>query len=164
MTQAGERLGEARAAYQKRDWKVARDRFLAASESMPLPASDRYALARCWWWLGDLEACGQNLAEAHVAAAEEGDAELAATAALELGLTHLLRGNVPVGSGWVGRAARLAEDFPESPIHGYLALVLEVEPEFSGADPAKVREPLTAPESVANELRRFFDSVPDYAS
>ncbi|MFW6033890.1 MAG: LuxR C-terminal-related transcriptional regulator [bacterium] len=140
MTHESERLDEARAAYEIRDWEVARDGFIAASRTEPLPAGDRYALARCWWWIGDLEACSANLEDAHVRALEEGRTELAATAALELGLAHLLRGNEPVGSGWIGRAGRLAAELPEAAIHGYLALVLEVDPDFSGAEPTGTRD------------------------
>jgi DNA-binding CsgD family transcriptional regulator len=148
VTQAQQRLAEARAAYAHRDWTAARDAFRAVSEVDHLPASDRYALARCHWWSGDLPACSRDLAAAHVLALEEGALDTAATAALELGLAHLLRGNEPVGSGWLARAARLAEQLPDSPIHGYLTLVREVDFDFGDGDPADVLDAARRVEEV----------------
>lgn len=154
MTGVEDRLATARAAYERRDWTAARDSYRAASESLELAASDSYKLARCWWWLGDMDACGRCLEEAHGRALNEDVGELAVTAALELGLTYLLRGNEPVGSGWLGRAGRLAEALPEGPIHGYLSLVVEVDPEFSGADPTQT---VDAARRVHDLGRRYGD-------
>jgi DNA-binding CsgD family transcriptional regulator len=90
-------------------------------------------LARCCWWLGDVESGSRHLAEAHRLAVDGDELVTAASVALELGIVTLLRGDEPVGSGWIARAARLAEPLSEGPIHGYLTLVLEVEPEFAHA-------------------------------
>ena len=132
MTQMSGLLGQAQAAYGRRDWAAAREAYDAAADAGGLGAEDCFALARCCWWLGDIAAGARHLEEAHRVALDGGDVAMAAYIALELGVVTLLRGDEPVGSGWIGRAARLAEPLPEGPIHGYLALALEVAPELAG--------------------------------
>ena len=140
MTAWSSLLEQAQTAYGHRDWAAARDAYDAAAAAGELDAEERYALGRCCWRLGDVEAGTRHLAEAHRVALDGGDPALAAHIALDLGIFTLLRGDEPVGSGWLARAARLAEPLPEGPIHGYLALVLEVEPEFADANDGDVAD------------------------
>ena len=154
VTQPSSLLERAQAAYGRRDWAAAREAFGAAADAGGLGAEDRFALARCCWWLGDLVAGARHLEEAHRVALDQGDPGTAAYIALELGFVTLLRGDEPVGSGWIGRAARLAEPLPEGPIHGYLAIALEVEP---GLASGAADEVLDAARRVQDLGRRHGD-------
>lgn len=48
-------------------------------------------------------------------------------AAIGVAVNFYLRGDSAVGSAWIGRAARLLADEPDSAAHGYLIYLLEVE-------------------------------------
>ncbi|SNR41266.1 regulatory protein, luxR family [Haloechinothrix alba] len=133
-TELGETLGAARDAYRRRDWRTAAECFRSAADEHSLSTDDLYALSQCAWWLGEMSDCAALLERVHRAYLDEGDQAAAAMAALELGVDHLLRGDEPVGSGWLGRAARLAETVPEGPVHGYLRYILEVEAQLGAAE------------------------------
>lgn len=127
-------LARGREAVAAHEWTVGRDTLSARDADTALAPADRYLLAQCHWWLGDLARCDRELERVHRDHLEAGDAAGAAVAAMELAVDHFLRGDEPVGSGWIQRAARLAEDLPESPIHGYVILVLEIEARLVGGD------------------------------
>jgi len=131
-------LEAAREAYARRDWRAARDGFRRVAGDGALATEDLYALSQCLWWLGEIEDCIRLLEEGYRRHLDQGDEQTAALVALEVGIDHLLRGDEPVGSGWLGRASRLAEDLPEGPVHGYLAYVLDVEAHFGDVDPSAV--------------------------
>jgi DNA-binding NarL/FixJ family response regulator len=132
MTAAGEVLEAARSAYERKDWKVARDLFRSLGDD--LPSDDLSALADCSWWLGDMAETNRLWEILHHRFQEEGRPEDAARAAMELAVNHFLRGDEALGSGWLGRALRLAEDIPHGPIHGYLTYVVEVEANWRSTD------------------------------
>jgi DNA-binding NarL/FixJ family response regulator len=127
-------LTQARHAYTAHDWANAASHFDAVGADH-LSADDLAAYADAVWWLGRVDdnlrlcaaACG-----AFEADSRPGDAALAA---LRLGLFHLARGDEPQSMGWIGRAGRLAQGIPESPVHGYLQWFTEVELALLAGDP-----------------------------
>jgi DNA-binding NarL/FixJ family response regulator len=123
-------LAAAREAYGRRDWVAARARFAARHEESPLDADDLYALANCFWWLGDLDHALPTMREAHLRYLDEDRPGPAALAAVDLGYTLALRGDVAQGSGWTGRARRLLQALPEGVEHGYL-VYLDFETAFA---------------------------------
>jgi ATP/maltotriose-dependent transcriptional regulator MalT len=139
--ESGERrLAEAREAHARCDWVAAFDGFRVAHAEGLLGADDFAAMGSTAWWLGDLEESNRCLQEAHRLLVEQGRREQAAAAAMELAVNHYLRGDEALGSGWMGRAARLLEDAPEGPVHAYLAYLTEVEGNFGRVDPTTVLE------------------------
>lgn len=118
-------LDEARSAYRRRDWALARDRFGAAAAEGPLGAQDAYQLASCHWWLGELDQALPALAAAYRLFLDAGLDRTAALVALEAGYTHALRGDGAQASGWTARAARHLDnetDCGEKAYLDYLAL------------------------------------------
>lgn len=129
-------LDQARDAYRRREWRSALEGFREATGH--LTTDDVRALADCHWWLGDLAETNRLLESAHRRYLEEGRPEDAARAAMEVAINHFLRGDDALGSGWMGRALRLAQDLPPGPIHGYLTYVVEVEANWRRTEPDKV--------------------------
>ncbi|WP_404382899.1 LuxR C-terminal-related transcriptional regulator [Knoellia locipacati] len=88
-----------------------------------LPLDELRHLAEDAWWLGD-SATSMALDE-EVYRRLEADQQLdeAARQALDLGLQWVTRGDVVIGTAWLGRARRLLEGLPESVTHGYLTYV-----------------------------------------
>lgn len=114
-----EKLTQARHAYAAHDWPTAAARFDEVAPER-LTADDLAAYADAAWWLGRIEdnlRLGAAACEAFVADSRPGEA---AWAAFLLGIFHLSRGDEPQGMGWMGRAGRIVEEYPDSPIHGYL--------------------------------------------
>ena len=117
MDEHGDILTRARRAYAAQDWRSAAARFDAVPPER-LTADDLAAYADAVWWLGRIEdnlrlgaaACDAFLAESRPAEA--------ARTAMVLGIFHMARGDEPQAVGWLGRAGRLAEGIPESPVHG----------------------------------------------
>ncbi|HET7517113.1 MAG TPA: LuxR family transcriptional regulator, partial [Actinomycetes bacterium] len=139
MDGVGEVLEAAREAYRRHDWAGAREHFTAASAAGELAAADLDALADAAWWLGEVEEAVAVFEAAYRRHLDDGRPDGAAMAAIGIAVTHLLRGDGVVGSGWLGRAQRLVRDEPEGAAHGYL-LYLELEGALGGDDPAAVVE------------------------
>jgi DNA-binding CsgD family transcriptional regulator len=122
----------AREAYRRCDWQAARDGFAAAASEGDLSADDAFAFADAAWWLGKVDeslAAGEQAYRRYL----EGDRpERAAMAAIHIAVDLLLRGDEVVGSGWIQRAQRLLADRQDSPEHGYLTYLLEVEAALGG--------------------------------
>lgn len=138
MSRPGEQLAEARAAYRQRQWPRAHAVYSSVGRSAELTPEDSAALADSAWWLGrvdDSVAAGCAAFSGFLAA---GRAREAAMAAVGVAVNHFLRGDGATGSGWVAHAARLLEDEPECPEHGYLIYLLHVEGAFDDPDPATV--------------------------
>jgi DNA-binding CsgD family transcriptional regulator len=154
VADARQTLEAARAAYEQRNWALAREGFRAASEVGLLCADDLAAMGRAAWWLGDVEESNRRLQEANRRYLDDEQQENAASTAIELAINYFLRGDEAMGSGWMGRAVRLVEGAPESPVHGYLAYLMEVEGNFVSADVAGV---ITAARRVQELGRKFGD-------
>ena len=131
----GDILTRARRAYAAQDWRSAAARFDAVPPER-LTADDLAAYADAVWWLGRIEdnlrlgaaACDAFLAESRPAEA--------ARTAMVLGISHRARGDEPQAVGWLGRARRLAEGIPESPVHGYVLSFTAVEASLMAGQPA----------------------------
>ena len=130
-------------------------RLEAAHSVGELSADDLYALGDAAWWLGLID---ESLAayEARLPALlDEGSRPPGGPiTALAIGYTLALRGDGAVGSGWMGRAARLLEDEPECAEHGYLLYLLEVESALDGTDlDAAIARPRADPRAMGRRLR-----------
>jgi tetratricopeptide (TPR) repeat protein len=130
-------LEQARAAYRRRDWPLARDRFAVARANGELAADDFYCLGDAYWWLGENEACLEACGAAYRLQLATGQPRRAAIAALDIATVHFLRGEDTVGSGWLSRARRLLDGEPEAAEHGYILYLVEVEGPLGGIAPAE---------------------------
>jgi DNA-binding CsgD family transcriptional regulator len=109
---------EGRDAFARRDWAAA---FLLLS-SLPDPDhGDLECLATAAYLTGHDAQAIAALLRAHRAALRDGDLRVAARHAFWLGLHLLLRGQTTHGGGWLARAGRLLESFPDEGVErGYL--------------------------------------------
>jgi DNA-binding NarL/FixJ family response regulator len=123
-------LQQAREAYAHHDWVRARAAYQDTGSPDP---EDVYAHANCCWWLGDLAAAIPLLGDAHRGFRAAGRPGRAAMVALDVGYTHLLRGEEAPGLGWLSRAHADAQEVPDGVEHGYLAHV-DVEAAFATGD------------------------------
>ena len=126
-------LTAARAAFAAHDWVGARDAFLAARDTAALSADDLHALAEASWWLGFMDESQDARKEAYEAYLDASDNRRAAMRAIDIAYVYFLRGDGPVGSGWVNRAQRLVENEPDCPEQGFL-LYLTVESSLDGGE------------------------------
>lgn len=105
------------------DWPGAREAFKAALEDVETAealAGYGYAL----WWLGDAGAAVDYLERAYAAFRRQQDPASAAATAVRLAVHHWASlGNLAASSGWVGRAARLVEDYGLEPLRGWVLLL-----------------------------------------
>ena len=153
MEAPGDALRQASAAYADRDWPTAAGWFdLVADEQFT--ADDLAAYFETVWWLGRTDDALRLAATAYDALIADSQPNEAIKTALWLGVWHTGRGDEPQGFGWLGRAARLAEDIPEDPAHGYLLLFTEVQGNLMAGEPAKA---LDAARRVHDLGRRFDD-------
>jgi DNA-binding NarL/FixJ family response regulator len=128
-----DKLAAARAAFAARDWTGARDLFLAARSDVPFDADDLNALAEASWWLGFMDESNAAREDAFEAYVKASDNRRAAMRAIDIAYVYFLKGNGPVGSGWVQRAQRLVGDEPDYPEQGFL-LYLTVESSLDGGE------------------------------
>lgn len=154
MTDIDDELQAARDAHRRRDWLAARAGFLAAAQAKPLDADDLSALCDAAWWLGEAGEAVDYGVQAYRALLERQRPGEAATVAMDVAYTHFLRGDEELGSGWLRRAADLAAELPEAPIHGYLSYVRDVE---SGA--FEPQQAVEAARRVQNLGRRLGDKT-----
>ena len=75
-------------------------------------------------------------AEAYDAFVAEARPAEAAMSAVLLAILHMGRGDEPQAMGWLGRASDLANEIPESRVHGYLLFLSEVEQNLRSGRPA----------------------------
>lgn len=128
-------LTRARQACAARDWAAAASHFDIVTADQ-FSADDLAAYADAVWWLGRIEDNLRLNAAAYDAFLAEARPVEAAGAAQVLGIFHVSRGDEPLGMGWIGRAGRLLEGVPESPAHGLLLHLTEVEPSLQAGRPA----------------------------
>ncbi|MEQ9040333.1 MAG: LuxR C-terminal-related transcriptional regulator [Silicimonas sp.] len=120
---ARNKLLAAREAYARGDWADATDLFLSAGAKSDLEIEDVEALV----WAAAVAARDRVMLEAlehvynHHAAAD--DPEQCARAAFWCGLRYMMIGDVSLGSGWLQRAAKCADQTaPDCVQRGYLIL------------------------------------------
>ena len=127
----------ARDAYRRHRWDEARDGFRHARAGGELAADDALALADSAWWLGQVDEsieAGEAAYRLHVAAGETCGA---ASAAVQVAVNHLLRGEELEGSGWMGRAMELLADVPDSREAAYLRYFTQVSVPHAPDGPAR---------------------------
>jgi DNA-binding CsgD family transcriptional regulator len=116
-------IGEARAALEAGEWAVARELFQSSLDERETPEA-LLGLSEASWWLGETEAavrCGEG---AYAAFRRGGDAAQAAFAAVLLYFHYRMSlGNAAAARGWLGRAARLVEEFELAPLEGWVQLL-----------------------------------------
>lgn len=153
MAGAAEALESAHEAFLRRDWHVARDRFIAARKVASLSADDCYALAEAAWWLGAIEEALTAWAEAYRLYLEATQQRQAAMSAVFLAAHSTERGDVAVGSGWMSRAHRLLAEEAQAAEHGY-PLYFEI---FSAMGRGDLDDAITHARRMQDIGRRFGD-------
>ena len=134
MAEHSESLARAREAYAQQDWPTAAAVY-ASLITDNLSADDLAAYADTQFWLGRTEDRLRLGAAAYDAFLAESRPADAAMAAVLLGILHMARGDKPQGTGWIGRAGRLAEGLPECVVHGFLLFLTAVEGNLQAGRP-----------------------------
>lgn len=120
MSQQLQQLSEAREAFARGEWDVARRSLERAAVDAPLSSADLEILSRSVWWLGDVQRSMSLAEEIFHRLDDDHQRQAAARTALTLSMQWGIRGNLAVSSAWLNRARRLLENMPEVPEHGYL--------------------------------------------
>jgi DNA-binding CsgD family transcriptional regulator len=116
-------LVRGREAYANASWLDAFEALSLADAQEPLDAADLELLATAAALVGRVDAQRVALERAHRLHAQAGRAEPAAKAAVVLGMTLAVAGELGPAMGWFGRAERMLEQVQiESIVHGYLQL------------------------------------------
>jgi ATP/maltotriose-dependent transcriptional regulator MalT len=116
-------LPSARSAYAERSWLAACTSFTRADEAEPLAADDLELLSTSLLMLARDDEASAALERAHHLYVERGETLPAARSATWIGMNLAYRGIMGPATGWLGRAHRLLETWPEqTPVHGLLML------------------------------------------
>jgi class 3 adenylate cyclase len=110
-----------RQALDRHDWQEAYERLTEADRAGPLTAEGLELLAQAAWWSGhgnESTDAWERAYAAHIAAEERSEA---AMAAIRVGSDYIGRQSMSLAGGWFARAARILQDEPEGPAHGWLA-------------------------------------------
>jgi class 3 adenylate cyclase/Tfp pilus assembly protein PilF len=111
----------ARAALDRHAWQEAYDALAEADASGPLSGEGLQLLSQAAWWAAHPDVSIEAAERAFAAFLEEENLRAAGMAAFELARQHGMRMSMPLASGWMARAERLAQDDPDAPVHGWLA-------------------------------------------
>jgi DNA-binding NarL/FixJ family response regulator len=103
-------LDLARTAFDRHAWTDAYEAFRATDREAPLGIADLERVALAAHLIGNDDAAVEFWERAHHEAIQRGDVILAARQALWVGMMLAQRGDMAVGGGWLGRAARLVEE------------------------------------------------------
>jgi ATP/maltotriose-dependent transcriptional regulator MalT len=126
-------LERARAACAERAWLDAYEAFSRADAEEPLETEDLELLSSTLLMLARDDDAVATLERAHHLYLDRGETLRAVRAAAWIGLDLASRGLIGQASGWLGRAQRLLEDWPEETAeHGYLLLPQVFRHEGSG--------------------------------
>lgn len=106
-------IDRGREAYAAHLWADAYDHLSIADEEGALTAHDLDNLARSAYLSGREAECVEIWSRAHHAFLDEDEARKASACAFWLGLTLYNQGESAQGNGWMARARRLVEAFPE---------------------------------------------------
>ncbi len=122
-TEVGALLEEARAALESGDWETARASFQASLEQEET-AEALFGLSDVLWWLGETRGAVRYGERAYAEFRRRDDAASATLAAITLYFHYRVSlGNAAAARGWLGRAARLVEEFELVPFEGWVLLV-----------------------------------------
>lgn len=115
LIEAGRRCGASG------EWEGALERLGAAHELSALEADDLCTMAQAAWMAGRIAESIPLSEEAYRQLREQGTRTDAAMTALRLSLVWFTRGEVTLGTAWLGRARRVLEQLADEPAHAYLA-------------------------------------------
>jgi ATP/maltotriose-dependent transcriptional regulator MalT len=116
-------LEQARAAYAERSWLVAYEALARADEVQPLAPEELELLSTSLLMLARDDEAAAALERAHHLYVEKGETLRAARSATWIGINLAYRGLIGPATGWLGRAQRFLEPWPErTPEHGLLLL------------------------------------------
>jgi len=139
-------LERGRAAYAQRSWRAAHEALARAGAAEPLEPEDLELLTTALMMLAREDEATETLEQAHRLYVERGQTLRAARAATWIGLNLAYRGLIGPASGWLRRAERLLEAWPEQTAeHGLLLLPLVFRHEAAGAFAAAAAVALAVP-------------------
>jgi ATP/maltotriose-dependent transcriptional regulator MalT len=116
-------LEQARVAYAERSWLVAFEAFARADDARPLAPEELELLSTSLLMLARDDEAAAALERAHHLYVEQGETLRAARSAAWIGINLAYRGLIGPATGWLGRAQRLLEPWPERTAeHGLLLL------------------------------------------
>ncbi|MFQ6026332.1 MAG: LuxR C-terminal-related transcriptional regulator [Dehalococcoidia bacterium] len=113
-------LDQGRDSFRRQVWGEAYAQLLAADGEKPLPVDDLDRLAISAYLTGREDDCVSFWTREHNECLQAGDPTRAARCAFWLAFSLLLNGEMAQGGGWLSRAHRLLEDYPECVEQGYL--------------------------------------------
>ena len=126
-------LEHARAAYADSCWLIAYGAFARADDAEPLAPEDLELLTTSLLMLARDDEAVATLERAHHLYVERAETLRAARSATWIGLNLAYRGLIGPATGWLGRAQRLLEAWPEQTAeHGLLLLPLVFQHEAAG--------------------------------
>jgi pimeloyl-ACP methyl ester carboxylesterase/tetratricopeptide (TPR) repeat protein len=128
----GDHLARGRAAFARTAWREAYDDLSTADATAKLEAEDLERLAEAAWWVSNGTACVRARERAYRRYLQRGEPRPAAAVALALAEDHFHRLARSVGQGWLRRAERHLEGFPDESERGWLyrlRLVIALETE-----------------------------------
>jgi class 3 adenylate cyclase len=117
------RVGRAREALDRQAWAESYQLFAEADSERQLDPDQLPGLAQAAYLAGHPDVSRKAWERFHADALRRGDTSRAAEGALQLGFLLVDAGFVAQVRGWVGRADRLLEDHPDSPLHGGVAML-----------------------------------------
>jgi DNA-binding CsgD family transcriptional regulator len=110
-------------AFARGDWQAARRGYEAALERGETPEA-LLGLGQTLWWLGEIAESVRLRERAYAAFRRLPDPARAGHVAVYLCLTYRASlGNRAASAGWMGRAARLADEFGLIPLGGWVSLL-----------------------------------------
>jgi DNA-binding CsgD family transcriptional regulator len=133
MSRLKSELECARAAYAESSWLTAYEGFAQADSAEPLAPEDLEFLTMSLLMLARDDEAVATLERAHHLYAESGETLPAARSATWIGMNLAYRGLIGPATGWLGRAQRLIEAWPEQTAeHGLLLIPLVFQHEAAG--------------------------------
>ena len=116
-------LEAARNAYAERHWHAASTAFAGADEAEPLAPDDLELFSMSLMMLARDDEASAILERAHHVYVQRGETLRAARSATWIGMNLAYRGVIGPATGWLGRAQRLLDSWPEQTAeHGLLML------------------------------------------
>ena len=113
-------VSAAREALDRHHWDRAFELLQEADAAGGLDADGLELFFQASWWTGHPDDSIDVGERAFKALLDAGERERAAMMAYRVGEQHGIRMAAPVAGGWMGRAAALVEDLPDSVVRGYL--------------------------------------------
>ena len=135
---AGAALSEGRAAFERRDWRLAFDELSAADADEPLGPEDLERLGEAARWSRRSAEMFDAFERAAAGYQGAGDACSAARVAVRLTVEHWSRNGDALAAGWLARADRMLEDHPDCRERG-MVLMCWAQAAIHGGDAATAR-------------------------